>query len=171
MITRKERKRLKRFKKSFSIDELELMTDGSDLNTFLNEREIDQFSQLSEEHFTKIWEFRPDSTYTNVDADTWYNLFKNMIVGSNNLRHKKEGIVLEKLYRKNYRRYNQSKAWKEKRKQRIEMSKYDGKCEVCFERPMLSIHHLTYERVGNENMEDLQPICGYCHGKEHGHLK
>lgn len=33
----------------------------------------------------------------------------------------------------------------------------------------LHVHHLTYERLGEELLEDLQLICRPCHEKEHGH--
>ena len=167
-MIRKERKRLKRFESKFTTDELNLLTDGIDLNVFLNENGIDQFSQLRDEDFSRIWEFKPKSYFTDVDADTWYHLFYNMRVGMDNLRHKKELSVIEYHYGKNYGRYTGSKSWKEKRKMRFKLSEYDGKCEVCFKKPAWSMHHLTYERVGNELMEDLQPICGTCHKTEHG---
>jgi len=44
-------------------------------------------------------------------------------------------------------------------------------CERCpksAEETKLHVHHLTYERLGNENLEDVQIICGECHDKEHG---
>jgi hypothetical protein len=32
----------------------------------------------------------------------------------------------------------------------------------------LHVHHLTYERLGKELIEDVQIICRKCHHKEHG---
>lgn len=32
----------------------------------------------------------------------------------------------------------------------------------------LNVHHLTYERVGNEKPEDVVVLCFYCHLKRHG---
>jgi hypothetical protein len=33
---------------------------------------------------------------------------------------------------------------------------------------MQACHHLTYERVGHERLEDLQAICDACHAYESG---
>jgi hypothetical protein len=39
----------------------------------------------------------------------------------------------------------------------------NGKCERCRILDQEATHHLTYERIGKENIEDLQAICGACH--------
>ena len=31
--------------------------------------------------------------------------------------------------------------------------------------PYLEVHHLTYDNFGNENMEDVIAVCGWCHKK------
>jgi hypothetical protein len=31
------------------------------------------------------------------------------------------------------------------------------------------VHHLTYERLGNEHLSDVIVLCLACHGKEHPH--
>jgi hypothetical protein len=38
-----------------------------------------------------------------------------------------------------------------------------GVCERCRRRPHTQTHHLTYERVGHEDLEDLQGLCDLCH--------
>jgi hypothetical protein len=38
-----------------------------------------------------------------------------------------------------------------------------GKCERCGQGPHDDTHHLTYERVGHERLEDLQAVCSPCH--------
>lgn len=46
-----------------------------------------------------------------------------------------------------------------------------SKCERCgCVRPAnkLHIHHLTYERLGNEEPSDLEILCPLCHMHEHG---
>lgn len=42
-----------------------------------------------------------------------------------------------------------------------------GLCERCQRRKAIHMHHLTYERAGNERPEDLQHICLCCHIKLH----
>jgi hypothetical protein len=38
-----------------------------------------------------------------------------------------------------------------------------GRCERCLVGNYDATHHLTYERVGDERLEDLQAICDACH--------
>ena len=40
--------------------------------------------------------------------------------------------------------------------------------EVCGVKHRLQVHHLTYERLGNERDEDLKVLCWACHEREHG---
>lgn len=40
-------------------------------------------------------------------------------------------------------------------------------CQRCFSRHNLHVHHLTYERVGREQLDDLIPLCAPCHQFEH----
>lgn len=67
-----------------------------------------------------------------------------------------------------YRRYLQSPEWAAKRKEFWD-SAIMRSCYVCDD-PWIDfkgkeLHHLTYERLGNENLEDLVPVCSICHGK------
>jgi len=63
-----------------------------------------------------------------------------------------------------YIEYMKSDAWREKRGLVLERS--GGKCEKCgFE--ACDVHHLTYERLGNESMDDLQALCLKCHWTAH----
>lgn len=63
-----------------------------------------------------------------------------------------------------YLAYLQSPEWQDKRSQRLKIDQY--KCQRCG-RPMdLQVHHLTYDRIGNENVyTDLITLCKYCHEK------
>lgn len=36
-------------------------------------------------------------------------------------------------------------------------------CQLCWFGHPLNIHHITYERLGNENFEDLIVLCQRCH--------
>ena len=54
--------------------------------------------------------------------------------------------------------------WKEKRGQRLHM---DGRlCVMCGSKAT-QVHHVTYERLGIEDMGDLRSVCTSCH--EHIH--
>lgn len=70
-----------------------------------------------------------------------------------------------------YKKYMHSEEWRKKAAQRIEI---DGhKCVMC-DRPEsrcrkgLAVHHITYQRLGNENVyTDIVSLCDSCHQKIH----
>ncbi len=66
----------------------------------------------------------------------------------------------------NYRDYINSRRWKNKRKAKIKESGHF--CNKCGSVRFLQVHHLTYERLGNELLEDLEILCDNCHRLEHG---
>jgi hypothetical protein len=77
-----------------------------------------------------------------------------------------------------YEKYLESPHWQELRKRKLEQQRKElgyNSCEKCGERPQavtretaLHIHHLTYERLGEERLEDVTIICRPCHDREHG---
>lgn len=60
-----------------------------------------------------------------------------------------------------YKRYLASREWRLKRQEVIEMS--DGWCYRCQSARISDVHHLTYEHIGDEPVEDLQGVCRPCH--------
>jgi hypothetical protein len=65
-----------------------------------------------------------------------------------------------------YKAYLNSKEWKTLRKSLIE--ERGGYCERCGSKDKsFHIHHLTYDRIGQELPEDLQVLCKDCHKNEH----
>lgn len=56
--------------------------------------------------------------------------------------------------------------WQKTREQKLKDAGY--KCEQCPRDENLEVHHLTYERLGEERMGDLQALCPICHRKTHG---
>ena len=44
----------------------------------------------------------------------------------------------------------------------------DYMCNRCESTEKLHAHHKTYDRVGDERMEDLECLCKSCHENEHG---
>lgn len=66
-----------------------------------------------------------------------------------------------------YPKYLRSPEWRERR--RIEIQAAERKCSRCRRRGQpLEVHHLTYERRGRENPDDLRVLCEDCHRLEHG---
>jgi hypothetical protein len=64
-----------------------------------------------------------------------------------------------------YRKYLDGPQWKAKRKAVKERCK--GICERCHKYLVDEVHHLTYEHIFNEPLEDLQGLCKPCHNFLH----
>lgn len=65
-----------------------------------------------------------------------------------------------------YREYIQSDRWDKKRRKRLKKDNYT--CVDCGERDRpLDVHHLSYDRLGNERMDDLVSLCRKCHNERH----
>lgn len=71
--------------------------------------------------------------------------------------------------RKKYGRALASVRWRALRRKVLERDRYT--CRLCFEsgRPgnELEVHHLTYNNLGCERLEDLATLCSACHGRTH----
>ena len=65
-----------------------------------------------------------------------------------------------------YREYMNSPAWKEKRRQKFREA--DWKCERCGSAVNLSVHHVSYNHLKDEPMDDLVVLCRDCHAAIHG---
>jgi len=65
------------------------------------------------------------------------------------------------MTRAEYQAYLASRDWALKREAVRERS--GGRCERCWANGMDAVHHKTYERIGNERLDDLQAICDPCH--------
>ena len=62
--------------------------------------------------------------------------------------------------------YMNSKKWKALRKQRMKID--SNRCVLCKTKKDLLVHHLTYDNLYHEKMEDLMTLCKKrCHNKIH----
>ena len=58
--------------------------------------------------------------------------------------------------------YMKSIEWRLLKGERLRIA--DHKCEKCGEdRRALHLHHITYERLGEEEIDDLRILCSDCH--------
>lgn len=67
-----------------------------------------------------------------------------------------------------YTAYLSSEEWASKR--RLVLARCRGLCEACgamVEEAEVEVHHLTYERVGEELLDDLIGLCPGCHRRAH----
>ena len=58
-------------------------------------------------------------------------------------------------------RYMASPEWAQLKEQVKKRAR--GWCERCARSSIDNVHHLTYERLGHERLEDLQGLCEPCH--------
>ena len=72
----------------------------------------------------------------------------------------------------NYRVYLSSPEWSRKRLERLKIDNHT--CRVCHHQGdeySLHVHHSTYKRLGDENVEtDLITVCSLCHDAIHNML-
>lgn len=61
--------------------------------------------------------------------------------------------------------YIKSEAWKKKSLERFKVDGYV--CQMCGSGKNLVCHHITYLRLGNEDIDDLLTVCYSCHKKLH----
>ncbi len=81
------------------------------------------------------------------------------------------GIIADMLsgrlhtHKEKYQEYLRSPEWREKRSRVMRRASY--LCEMCGERRATEVHHLTYDRIFREELDDLKAICRECHKTIH----
>lgn len=66
-----------------------------------------------------------------------------------------------------YQDYLASDQWQALRRKALKRDKW--LCQGCLEAAAEHVHHMTYERLGNELLCDLVSLCGDCHQICHPH--
>lgn len=66
-----------------------------------------------------------------------------------------------------YSVYLRSDSWGRRRAARLELDNYS--CADCGSEAT-QVHHLTYERIGDESIDDLISLCIECHAIRHGEI-
>jgi hypothetical protein len=74
-------------------------------------------------------------------------------------------LKLKPALRKEYEEYLNSENWQRLRK--LVFARAGNKCEICETEIAREVHHLTYIRIGSENLEDLLAVCTFCHDAIH----
>ena len=55
--------------------------------------------------------------------------------------------------------------WKQIRQTALMLARH--RCQECQSAARLHVHHVTYERLGCERLDDLKVLCRGCHAAEH----
>jgi len=77
-----------------------------------------------------------------------------------NIRRRQTSVVYV-----DYDAYMHSREWCEVRQKRLKKDGY--RCALCGTTEHLEVHHLTYERLGRERIDDLITLCKTCHKQAH----
>lgn len=82
-------------------------------------------------------------------------------------REEKDRAVKElyKIKIVDYKEYIKSTVWYQKRLARLKKDNYT--CQKCGDTEFLEVHHLTYDNLGDEPIEDLICLCRACHQAIH----
>jgi hypothetical protein len=75
----------------------------------------------------------------------------------------------QKLRALPYVRYLQTEHWMKVRQQALEYA--DFRCMICNRETDLQVHHRTYDRLGEEQPNDVIALCSDCHKKHHNKHK
>ena len=67
-----------------------------------------------------------------------------------------------------YKKYVRSKEWKAKRQEKLEACDHKCECEGGCYRKATQVHHLHYDTLGEERIEDLQALCPKRHMQKSG---
>ena len=78
---------------------------------------------------------------------------------------KKYGIEKGNGFYSEYKKYISSPEWRKKRV--IILKRDNNMCVMCGSKENLNVHHLTYERLYEEDNDDLVTLCSKCHKDIH----
>lgn len=80
-----------------------------------------------------------------------------------------KGISMNQEDRDRKTKYNQHiNSWEWKATRQLVLKRDGNQCTSCSEKTNLHVHHLTYDRFGNELLDDLLTLCENCHRVAHG---
>lgn len=99
------------------------------------------------------------------NKDTHERRKKLVNLERNSLYETKKGIDYQTSKYYKYREYLLSPEWREKRT--LVLQRDNNFCHACKEQSAEQVHHLTYDNLFNEPLEDLQALCCKCHDKIH----
>jgi len=78
------------------------------------------------------------------------------------------GVANQFMSAEHKREYLQSERWQILRRRALLYA--DHKCEICGNTANLEAHHVTYKRLGKEDIADVRIVCRHCHQHIHDTL-
>jgi len=99
-------------------------------------------------------------------SDEYFDDWKSQIsVEQNELYEIKKNLNYRNSKKGKYDDYIISEKWRSIRKRILERDDY--LCQHCKTCNATEVHHITYDNLFNENLEDLISLCNACHKMEH----
>jgi len=80
--------------------------------------------------------------------------------------YKKYALKIPKEVFSEYTLYLTTDKWNRKKQNRLALDQHQ--CRLCFSLDNLQVHHMTYDRLFDENFSDLLTVCKSCHETIHG---
>ena len=102
------------------------------------------------------------SEFSSYNFERWK---KNRSDECNYLWESVKDSNFETSKRGKYINYLDSDVWKNKRREALVRD--NNLCQVCKKNTAEEVHHITYERLFNEKLEDLLSVCKMCHNHLH----
>ena len=124
---------------------------------------------------TKIQNYLPEFPEKVMCKDCARGRLKNSPLTSDRMKYQheidreSEEKRLIELKTMPYGEYLQSPEWKRTRVTALRRA--DNKCELCFSKNRLNVHHRTYRNLGSEHYKDLIVLCEDCHTKHHSTIR
>lgn len=120
----------------------------------------DRTKKLSQKKYSK-----------DIDSEFDYDGFENWKLERENEKKKIYNLIIKESNYLNsnkykYYKYLESNEWKAIRNDRMKMDNY--LCQECRNAKADEVHHITYNRIFEEILEDLISVCKPCHKKLHG---
>jgi 5-methylcytosine-specific restriction endonuclease McrA len=100
-----------------------------------------------------------------LDKNGFITKSKKKIKNRHSKRRQKHFKKAKPLQAKDYNSYISSKKWAKRRRRYYACN--PNTCKVCGSREEITLHHLTYERLGKELDADLMPLCWKHHQSFH----
>jgi 5-methylcytosine-specific restriction endonuclease McrA len=106
------------------------------------------------------WDYELEKSGRDIERSKWAAAHKEIIANRD-----AEAEQKQREWRERYEAHLKSDKW---RVMRARVLKRDGGiCQGCLTNKVTQVHHLTYDRMGDEMMFDLVSVCGDCHDRIH----
>lgn len=95
------------------------------------------------------------------------NIYKHKKLRNFKIKTEQKSSSNQYMHYEDKQEYMKSSSWLWRK---LAVLARDNKCQLCESKQELVIHHIRYDNLGNEPLEDLVLLCQPCHDKLHNKL-